>query len=115
MGSSRGPDSPSLGPPELRLYANEPGDRAEPLAPPPVPPPARAPAPRGTLGPSDFTRMLTPVTAAPAPPVAPAVKPNAKPDQAAGGRRPSILPIILVVMFALVTAAALILFFALRK
>jgi hypothetical protein len=112
MGSSRGADSPSLGPPELRLYANEPDDRAEPLAPPPVP--LGAPAPR-VSGPSDFTRMLTPVEAAPAAPMAPAVKPNAKPDQAGGGRRPSLLPIILVVMFALVTAAALIVFFALRK
>jgi hypothetical protein len=59
--------------------------------------------------------MLTPVEAPPAAPAAPAPKPNAKPEQAAGGRRPSLLPLILVVMFAFVSAAALILYFALRK
>jgi hypothetical protein len=107
----RGPDSP-VGPPELRLYSNEPGERAEPYAPPPLP--SSAPAPRA-VGPSDFTRMLTPVEVAPSAPAPPAVKPNARPDAAAGGRKPSLLPLIIVLMFAFVAAATLILYFVLKK
>jgi diguanylate cyclase len=111
----RQPES-SLGPPELRLFSDEAGQRVEPFAPPPAPASAAAPAPRGATGPSDFTRMLTPVEApraapAPAPPPRPAAKPDGAP---AGGRKPSLLPLVLVVTFALVTAAALILYFVLR-
>ena len=106
-----GADAGSLGPPELRLYANEAGERVEAHAPPPVP--SGAPAPRSS-GPSDFTRMLTPVEAPPSSPAPAAVKPSAKPD-AAGARRPSALPLIIVVTFAFVAAAALILYVALRK
>ena len=103
----------SLGPPELRLFSDEAGQRVEPFAPPPAP--ASAPASRGASGPSDFTRMLTPVEAPMAQPPRPAAKPNAKPDAApAGGRKPSLLPLMLVVTFALVAGAALILYFVLR-
>jgi hypothetical protein len=105
----------SLGPPELRLYANETGQRAEPFAPPPAPASGAAPAPRGAIGPSDFTRMLTPVEAPPVAPPAPPARPNAKADAApAAGRKPSLLPLILVVTFALLAGAALILYFVLR-
>ena len=109
--SPRG-DAQSLGPPELRLFANEAGERVEPHAPPPVP--SSGPAPRAS-GPSDFTRMLTPVEAVPSTPAPAAVKPAPKAEPAAGGRRPSMLPLIIVIMFAFVSAAALIVFFALRK
>ena len=109
----RKPEAP-LGPPELRLFADEAGQRVEPYAPPPAPASGPA-APRAATGPSDFTRMLTPVDAPPIAPPAPAVKPNAKPTApAAGGRKPSLLPLMLVVTFALVSAAALILYFLLR-
>jgi hypothetical protein len=101
-----------MGPPELRLYSNEMGERVEPYAPPPVP--SAAPQPRAS-GPSDFTRMLTPVEAPPSAPPPPAVRPAAKPDAAGGGRKPSALPLIIVLIVALVAGAALILFFALRK
>ena len=100
-----------MGPPELRLYANEAGERVEPYAPPPVP--SSAPAPRAS-GPSDFTRMLTPVEAPPSVPPPPAVKPTAKPD-AGGGRKPSALPLIIVLNVALIAAVGLILYFVLRK
>jgi len=107
-----GTDSP-LGPPELRLYANEANERAEPYAPPPMP--SAAPPPRA-LGPSDFTRMLTPVDPPSSAPSPPPAKPNANPQAAAAaGRKPSALPLILVVTFALITAAALILYVALKK
>ncbi len=101
-----------MGPPELRLYANEAGERVEPYAPPPVP--SSAPAPRAS-GPSDFTRMLTPVEAPPSAPPPPAVKPTAKPDAGGGGRKPSALPLIIVLNVALIAAVALILYFVLRK
>jgi len=100
-----------MGPPELRLYANEAGERVEPYAPPPVP--SSAPAPRAS-GPSDFTRMLTPVEAPPSVAAPPAVKPTAKPD-AGGGRKPSALPLIIVLNVALIAAVGLILYFVLRK
>ena len=104
----------SLGPPELRLFSDESGQRVEPFAPPPAP--SSAPAARGSSGPSDFTRMLTPVEAAPVAPPPAAVRPNAKPEAApAGGRKPSLLPLLLVVTFALVAGAALILYFVLRS
>ena len=103
----------SGGPPELRLYSNEAGERVEPYAPPPMP--SGAPAPRA-LGPSDFTRMLTPVEAPPAAPAQPAVRPNARPEPAAGGgRKPSMLPLLIVLMFAFVAAASLILYIVLKK
>jgi hypothetical protein len=77
--------------------------------------PSTAPAPRA-VGPSDFTRMLTPVDAPSSAPSPPPAKPNANPQGgAAGGRKPSALPLILVVTFAFVTAAALILYVALKK
>jgi len=59
--------------------------------------------------------MLTPVEAVPSTPAPAAVKPAPKAEPAAGGRRPSMLPLIIVIMFAFVSAAALIVFFALRK
>lgn len=103
----------AAGPPELRLYENEGGERVEPYAPPPVP--SGAPAPRA-LGPSDFTRMLTPVEAPSSAPTPPAVRPNASAaPAAAGGRKPSTLPLLIVVMFAFVAAAALILYIVLKK
>jgi hypothetical protein len=101
-----------MGPPELRLYANEAGERVEPYAPPPVP--SSAPVPRAS-GPSDFTRMLTPVEAPPSAPPPPAVKPTAKPDAGGGGRKPSALPLIIVLNVALIAAVGLILYFVLRK
>jgi hypothetical protein len=102
-----------MGPPELRLYTNEVGDRVEPYAPPPIP--SSAPAPRAS-GPSDFTRMLTPVQAPPAAPAPPPVKPNAKSDAAGGGgRKPSIVPLIIVLNVALIAAIGLILYIVLRK
>lgn len=101
-----------MGPPELRLYANEAGERVEPYAPPPVP--SSAPLPRAS-GPSDFTRMLTPVEAPPSVPPPPAVKPTAKPDAGGGGRKPSALPLIIVLNVALIAAVGLILYFVLRK
>jgi hypothetical protein len=107
-----GSHAPSLGPPELRLYSNEAGERVEPHAPAPVP--SSAPAARAS-GPSDFTRLLTPVEAPPAAPAPPAVKPSVKAEPAGGARRPSALPLIIVVTFAFVAAAALILYVALRK
>ena len=58
--------------------------------------------------------MLTPVEAPPVAPAPPAVKPNAKAEPAAGGRKPSLLPLLIVLMFAFVSAAALILYFVLR-
>ena len=100
-----------MGPPELRLYANEAGERVEPYAPPPVP--SSAPVPRAS-GPSDFTRMLTPVEAPPSVPPPPVVKPTAKPD-AGGGKKPSALPLIIVLNVALIAAVGLILYFVLRK
>lgn len=108
-------DAP-LGPPELRLFEDEAGQRVEPFAPPPAPASA-SPLPSRASGPSDFTRMLTPVDAPPAAPPTPTIKPNAKPAAAAagGGRKPSLLPLILVVTFALVAGAALILYFVLRS
>lgn len=102
----------SSGPPELRLYENEAGERVEPYAPPPVP--SGAPIPRAS-GPSDFTRMLTPVEAPSSAPTPPAVRPNASPQPAAGGRKPSMLPLLIVVMFAFVAAATLILYIVLKK
>lgn len=101
-----------MGPPELRLFTSESGENVEPYAPPPVP--SRAPAPR-VAGPSDFTRMLTPVEAPPAAPPPPAVKPAPKADAAAGARKPSALPLIIVLILAAIAAAAVIVFFALRK
>jgi hypothetical protein len=106
----RGSDA-SAGPPELRLYSDEAGERVEPYAPPPVP--SSAPPPRA--GPSDFTRMLTPVEAPNSAPPPPAVRPNAKPEPAGGGRKPSMLPLLIVVMFAFVAAATLILYIVLKK
>ena len=107
----RGYDA-SAGPPELRLYSDEAGERVEAYAPPPVP--SSGPAPRA--GPSDFTRMLTPVEAPNSAPPPPAVRPNAKPEPAAGGgRKPSMLPLLIVVMFAFVAAATLILYIVLKK
>jgi len=100
-----------MGPPELRLYSNEMGERVEPYAPPPIP--SSAPLPRAS-GPSDFTRMLTPVEAPSSAPPPPAVKPGARPDQAAGGRKPSALPLIIVLNVALVVAVGLVLYFVLR-
>jgi hypothetical protein len=99
-----------MGPPELRLFTNDAGDRVEPYAPPPVP--SSAPLARAS-GPSDFTRMLTPVEAPPAAAAPPPVRPNAKPD-APAGRKPSILPLIIVLNVALIIAVGLLLFFALR-
>jgi len=114
-GPSLTPRSPgaSLGPPELKLGdANEMGERVEPHLPAPVP--SSAPPPRAS-GPSDFTRMLTPVEAPKAAPAAPAVKPNAKAEGAVGGRKPSLLPLLIVLIFAFVAAAALILYVVLRN
>jgi len=101
-----------MGPPELRLYSNEAGERVEPYAPPPVP--SSGPVPRAS-GPSDFTRMLTPVEAPPSAPPPPAVKPAAKAPEPGGGRKPSALPLIIALIVATVAAAALILYFVLRK
>ena len=102
-----------MGPPELRLFSNEAGDRVEPYSPPPVP--SSGPMHRAS-GPSDFTRMLTPVEPPPAAPAPPPVKPNAKPDAAGGGgRKPSVLPLIIVLNVALIAAVGLILYIVLRK
>ena len=60
--------------------------------------------------------MLTPVEAPTAGAPPPAVRPNAKPEPAAaGGRKPSMLPLLIVVMFAFVAAATLILYIVLKK
>ena len=101
-----------MGPPELRLYSNEAGERVEPYAPPPVP--SSPPVPRAS-GPSDFTRMLTPVEAPPSAPPPPSVKPAAKPEAPGGGRKPSALPLIIAINVAVIGAVALILYFVLRK
>jgi hypothetical protein len=59
--------------------------------------------------------MLTPVEAPSSAPPPPAVKPAPKPDAAGGNKKPSALPLIIVLNVAAIAAVGLILYFVLRK
>lgn len=103
-----GPTPAGLSPPELRL-TNDIAERAQAYAPPPLP--AAAPQP---VGPSDFTRMLTPVEPPAPAPAPPPLRPAAPAGSTGGARKPSLVPLIIVLNIALVAGAALILYFVLR-